>query len=103
MVTLNDYKASSIKVRNICSMKTTTTKSVKRVFPLLGHSYNAAWIHRLEEFEWDLLLKESADIKCAMYDIYQHVELYRNSILFVNLNNLKCWNPRSALIYFGAL
>ena len=42
-------------------------------FPVLGHSYNAAWIQRLEEFGWDLLrLKESPDIKCAMYD--QHVE-----------------------------
>ena len=45
-------------------------KCVKRVFPVLGHSYNVAWIQRLEEFEWDLLLKESADIKCAMYDLH---------------------------------
>ena len=49
-------------------------KCVKRVFPVLGHSYNAAWIQRLEEFGWDLLLKELADIKGAMYD--QHVEFY---------------------------
>ena len=41
-------------------------KYVTRVFPVLGHSYNAAWIQRLEEFGWDLLLKESADMKCAM-------------------------------------
>ena len=73
MVTLNNYKASSIieiyvawkhhQQQQIC---------VKRVFPVLGNSYNAAWIQRLEEFGWNLLLKESADMKCAMYD--QHVE-----------------------------
>ena len=45
---------------------------MRRVFPVLGHSYNAAGIQRLEEFGWDLLLKESADMKCAVYD--QHVE-----------------------------
>ena len=34
---------------------------------------NALWIHGLEEFGWDLLnIKESVDIKCAMYD--QHVK-----------------------------
>ena len=61
MVTLNDYKASSIKVRNICGMKTkqkknqdkTTKKKVLKDSPVLGHSYNTAWIQRLEEFGWD--------------------------------------------------
>ena len=48
---------------------------VTRFSPVLGHSYNAAWIHRLEEFGWDLLLKESVGIKCAMYD--HHVEYYK--------------------------
>ena len=37
------------------------------VIPTMLHG-----IQRLEEFGWDLLLKESADMKCAMYD--QHVE-----------------------------
>ena len=59
MVTL---KASSIKARNyVCGMKTPPpTTKMRRVFPVLGHSYNAAGIQRLEEFGWDLLLKESA-------------------------------------------
>ena len=46
---------------------------LKEFSPVFGHSYNAAWIQRLE-FGWDLLLKESVDIKCTMYD--QHVEVY---------------------------
>ena len=58
-------------------------KCVKRVFPVLGHSYNAAWIQRLEEFGWDLLLKELADIKCAMYicmiSMLNFTTRYRNS------------------------
>ena len=49
-----------------------TTNVLKEFFPVLGHSYNAAWIQRLEEFGWDLHLKKSPDIKCAMFD--QHVE-----------------------------
>ena len=32
-----------------------------------------------------------------------NTKLNRNSILFVNLNNLKCWNPRSALIIWGSV
>ena len=28
-------------------------KSVKRLSPVLGYSYNTAWIQRLEEFGWD--------------------------------------------------
>ena len=63
MVTLNNYKAC-IKARNIYGMKTPhhqQQKCVKRVF-----------LQRLEEYGWNLLLKESADMKCAMYD--QHVE-----------------------------
>ena len=53
MVTLNDYKASSIKVRNICGMKPPPKKGgevLKRFSPVLGHSYNTAWIQKLEEF-----------------------------------------------------
>ena len=75
MVTLRDYKASSIKARNILAWKHHHQQQncVKRVFPVPGHFYNAAWIQRLEEFGWNLLLKESADMKwCAMCD--QHVE-----------------------------
>ena len=52
MVTLNDYKASSIKVIK-CGMKKKKKKCVKRLSPVLGHSYNTAWIQRLEEFGWD--------------------------------------------------
>ena len=32
-----------------------------------------------------------------------NTKLNRNSILFVNLNNLKYWNPRSALIIWGSV
>ena len=71
MVTLNSYEASSIKARNIWHEKPPPTTFFLLI---LGHSsmYNAAWIQRLEEFGWNLLLKESADMKFAMYD--QHVE-----------------------------
>ena len=75
MVTLNDYKASSIKLEIYVAWKHHQQQEcVERVFLVLGHSYNAAWIQRLEELGWNLLLKESADMKCAMYD--QHVEYY---------------------------
>ena len=57
MVTLNDYKASSIKVGNICGMKTKQEKKcvtrLLRVSPVLGHSYNTEWIQRIKEFGWD--------------------------------------------------
>ena len=51
MVTLSDYKASSIKVRNICGMKTTTIKNVLKEFlflviPTMLHGFK-------EEFGWD--------------------------------------------------
>ena len=68
MVTLNDYKASSVNVRNICGMKTKnknkkTNKKKINVLqdwtPVLGHSYNTAWIQRLEEFGWDLYFWKS--------------------------------------------
>ena len=74
MVTsLNDYKASRIKVRN--NMWHEKKKNVlKRLSPVLSHSYNTAWIQRLEEFDWDLYFwkSQSTGIKCAMYD--QHFE-----------------------------
>ena len=62
----------------ICGIKTTTTTTYKNVLkefflflviPAMLHGYKD-----LEEFGWDLLLKELADIKCAMYD--QQVEFY---------------------------
>ena len=28
-------------------------KVLKRLSPVLGHSYNTAWIQKLEEFGWD--------------------------------------------------
>ena len=28
-------------------------KNLKRLSPVLGHSYNTAWIKKLEEFGWD--------------------------------------------------
>ena len=66
IVTLNDCKASSFN-RNMCGMKTKTKqKCVKRVSPVLGHSYNAAWIQRIRVGH-----TKSVGIKCAMYD--QHV------------------------------
>ena len=51
-------KASSVNVRNICGMKTKKQKQKQNVLkdwtPVLGHSYNTAWIQRLEKFGWDL-------------------------------------------------
>ena len=37
------------------SMNENTTNNNKNVlvFPVLSHSYNAAWIQRLEEFGWN--------------------------------------------------
>ena len=43
-------------------------KNVYKVFLVLGHSYNAAWIQRLQKCGWDSFLKESANIKYTMYD-----------------------------------
>ena len=66
------HQASMLEIYVVWKHHHQQQKCVKRVFPVFGHSYNAAWIQRLEEFGWNLLLKESADMKCAMYD--QHVE-----------------------------
>ena len=72
MVTLNDYKASCIKGRNIIMWHENTTNNNKNVLKEFFLFLVILWIQRLEEFGWNLLLEESADMKCAMYD--QHVE-----------------------------
>ena len=62
-----------------------------------------AWIQRLEEFEWDLLLKKSADMKCAVYEQHVGTKLNRNSILFINFNNFKMLESQISINLFGAL
>ena len=73
MVTLNDYKASSIKVRYMWHENKTKEKNVLKDFPLflvIPKYYIDSKIRRI----WVglVLLKESVGIKCAMCD--QHVE-----------------------------
>ena len=81
MVTLNDYKASSVNVRNICGMKTKNkNKKQKKKNKCVTRLNSCSWsflqycmdskIRRI--WVGFILLKESVGIKCAMYD--QHVE-----------------------------
>ena len=51
------------------------TKCVKRLSSkILGYSYNASWIHRLEKYGWDLLLKESVviNVQCMISMLKGH-------------------------------
>ena len=71
MVTLNDYKASSIKVRNICGMK--THKKMCQTFSCSWSFLQYCMDSKIRRIWVGLiLLKESVGIKCTMYD--QHVE-----------------------------
>ena len=74
MVTFNGYKESKLERYMYVVFKKKKRKKrkcVKRVSPILSYSYNALFGF-IEEFAWDLLLRESVGIKCAKYD--QHVK-----------------------------
>ena len=53
------HQVSRLEIYVAWKQNKTKQKKVKRLSPVLGHSYNTARIQRLEEFGWDLYFWKS--------------------------------------------